>query len=169
VNGLDNDYTIAARNGNDTLITVSGPGQVPDGCTPPGGGPYFFDPLVYGRNPANGEVWRLDMRGSGGKDAMFCGPGPSDCFGDTGDDYLQGFSAIGALNGNSGNDTLVGNSGISTDRLSGGPDKDCLEDFRDKHTRFDCGTGADTYVPPGSGRVSCEAKQTQAHCPDPTR
>jgi Ca2+-binding RTX toxin-like protein len=168
LNGLNQDYMIAARGGNDTLLTVSRSGQALPGCNPPNQGPYFFEPLVYGVNPANGQSWRLDMRGSSGKDTIVCGGGKSDCFGDTGDDDMQGFSGIGALNGNSGKDSLAGSSAITTDRLSGGPDNDCLEDPGDRHTRFDCGDGADTYVPPGSGRVSCETKQTLVQCPDPT-
>jgi Ca2+-binding RTX toxin-like protein len=138
--GLDKDYTIASGNGNDFMVIVS---STPYQCSD-----YSFGPLLY-----NGK--RLDMKGSGGSDIILCGAGKSDCFGDSGGDDMQAFSAIGRISGVGGDDTLLGSS-AATDRLSGGTGNDCLSDPGNAHSEFACGDGNDLFVTPASGRSSCE-------------
>jgi hypothetical protein len=146
--GLNDDYMIASGNGNDFLKTINSTGT--SAC-----GGYIFNSLVY-------NTHRLDMRGSGGNDTIVCGFGKSDCFGDTGDDHMQAFSPTGRISGAGGKDALLGTSAVATDRMSGGTGADCLEDPGDQHAEFDCGADADTFVLPGSNRISCETNVP--HC-----
>jgi Ca2+-binding RTX toxin-like protein len=145
--GLNDDYTIRGSNGDDGVIVFGGFGGSGSGvyCG------FTVTALLY-----NGHF--LDIRALSGHDSVLCGAGDSHCHGDGGPDNVVNYSGVGAIFGDSGNDTLTGSSAIATDSLSGGSGDDCLADPGNAHARFDCGTQNvhDFYVSPASGRVSCE-------------
>jgi hypothetical protein len=144
--GLTDDFQINTNSANDFLIVVGGLGTRFDVC-----GTSVF-PILY-----NGHF--LDVNGSGGDDLVFNGTGDSFALGSDGNDTVETFSPIGRAVGQNGADRVFGTSAVTTDWLEGDADSDCLQDFGNSATTFDCGASThDFFVFPNTPTAGCEVQ-----------
>jgi hypothetical protein len=141
--GLITNYFIQGNSGNDFLIVVGGLGT-------------RFDVCGLSLTTLNFNGHFLDVQGLGGDDFVFNGLDDSFGWGGENNDTVQTFSAIGRALGGNGNDRVFGTSSVSTDRLFGEAGFDCLSDPGNAHEIFNCGSEADFYVSPASGKISCD-------------
>jgi hypothetical protein len=141
--GLDDDYLVQLSNDRDLLwIPASdwGVGScLGHGTTLSRAGHYIDVDMLAGNDDGNAI-------------------GDTYLYGGTGNDRLRTFDPVGGVFGDDGDDTLSAESSSGTEeRLDGGNDNDCLDDFSQSSAFFDCGPGEDQFVgSPTDGENNCE-------------
>lgn len=150
--GLSAGYTIHGDScdscsGDDNMYILFAPKTVTGGCAADSGG--SWEPLLYNSH-------YLDLYGDYGNDYLQASTGDTILHGYFGNDTLdnRGTSTFAASFGEYGDDVIWGNAG-SSDDLRGGGGTDCLEDYNNAWSVFNCGGDTvDKYYSGNSGTMT---------------
>lgn len=163
---LNRDVAIDGGGGADDIymvtVTHPGPGGADNGYQPGTskdcGITYWYSINSYAGYSVSldgGIAGDLLQGDSGTATVVFYGDGTGSA--SDGPNYEINHSSIGVLGGgNYGNDDLISDTTGGTDTLNGAGGIDCLWDYSNSFTTFNCGAGSDYRHTSNTGTTSCE-------------
>jgi hypothetical protein len=147
--GLNDDLSVAALGGNDTVIIAYTTWSSWCGFD-------LMPPILNG--------YSVDIYGGDGVDALVGSSSWGLLSGGPGDDWLETYSISTWITGEDGNDSIY--SGATTGSgsyTSGGSDNDCVQVHTGQTSpSSSCGSGTDNWAGPGTRPADCE--NTVSHC-----
>lgn len=151
---LDANYIIRALAGADDIFFVpSNNYTAPTNCDC--GVTGYWNQLQY-----NG--YYLDVYAGDGNDDVD-GPRHSGAdtyiFGELGGDNLYNYLAVAEVSGGGGNDNITSMGYVGYEVLRGWSGDDCLHDWNNSYTTFDCGANSDRYYHTNTTSVNCETPE----------